>query len=526
MGTIPSIGGGSSGAGGWVKIKDVSVPGGSVTTKVYQDAPNNTILQSCTVSGTSIELDIAASYPIVDIGGSLSTLPESADGGHYVGTIAHTIAGAGPLAVTVQSANNEPGAVDAIDLSLEEPPQILSLEFTGGYPGAQTELKAGDAFQITGTTDKDLDAIDIQAFGAFDASLEVVAVGTTFTVSGTIADQGLATQALAGRARARDAVTGALGPARDTNQGGGTVDGTDLVNLNNTYPTVSFGVITYPAAQQALKDGEAATLAVSTANLDTILYDSPTSEIQVTSPTLDEATKTCTRINGAYNIATSNVRASANRAANDATTVELGVINIAHVDAVITVTPPAARLRSGGNDGTLVQNHTITISGDQELLSVALDEDTGGGTFTGSWVGGPTNWTRVLQVADDDTKGTYNWQNLAATNLAGKVASSISVGGSYVLGGFVARSLTFAAFATTTQMDVEVVDFAKLQAGIFTATNQTALKQSIGTPPSVINGYTIDSTGVKPTTVVWLDTAAASTNSTGTAQITDVEELV
>jgi len=40
------------------------------------------------------------------------------------------------------------------------------------------------------------------------------------------------------------------------------------------------------------------------------------------------------------------------------------------------------------------------------------------------------------------------------------------------------------------------------------------------------NGYTINAAGVKPTQVIWLDTAAAGSNSGGTAQITNVQEAV
>ncbi len=94
------------------------------------------------------------------------------------------------------------------------------------------------------------------------------------------------------------------------------------------------------------------------------------------------------------------------------------------------------------------------------------------------------------------------------------------------LGGFVQRTLTFPAFSPNTTLNTEVVTFANLQAGIFTATNSAALKQPISTPPSVTNGFTIDATGINPTTVIWLDTPAVGSNSGGTAAITDVEETV
>jgi hypothetical protein len=322
---------------------------------------------------------------------------------------------------------------------------------------------------------------------------------------------------------------GAYGPTRDTNALGGTTDGVDLVNLNNLHPTVTFGTITYPALQGALKNSESATVAVTTANLDSIVYDSPNGDLSVTNPNTDETPKTVTRIAGNYNVSTNNLRGIATRNANAAQTTGQTVVYVAHVAASVGVTEPAARLRSGGNDGTAAQNHTITITSDQRLYSApTLDNGVGGGTWQGAgFVGGPSVWTRALQVHDNDTKGTYSWSNLVATNLAGIVTTSITGDTSYVLGGFVSRNLTFAAFSQTTTMNVAVVTYTKLQAGIFTATNQPALRNATqGDHSNILNTYTVDSIGTNPTTLWWNDVAAAASNSSGTAQITLVQEIV
>lgn len=521
MATIPQIGGGGAGGGGWVRIVDIATqdPGGNVTEKVYQDEAG-TVLQSCKVSHLDIEISLKASYPLVDIGGSTYQLAPSPDEGHYSAVVLVTVS-AGPVSVQLQTPENTPGATDTVDVTYDAPPEILTLEFTGGYPGIQTELKAGDTFQLTGTTDKDIDAIDIQDYGAMGSSLEVVAVGTSFLVTGTIADRGTTTQNLSARVRPR-APGGALGAVADTNTGGGGVDGVNLVKLNNTYPSISWGAITYPAGQQALKGSESATVVANLANYTSRVFSHPLGELNFTGtpPNINAQ-----RVGGTYNVSNNNVRCTLVRAENGAQTISETLVKIANVAPIINVSA-ASRLRSGGNDGTSIQNHTITIQSNQQLLSAAMDAAPGGGAFTGSWAGGPSNWTRTLQVHDNDAKGNYSWQNLVATGLAGLVTNSITAGAAYVLGGFVSRTLTFGPFATTTTMNVEVVDFSKLQAGVFTATSQAALRQAIGTPPSVTNGYTILSAGVKPTTVVWLDTAAAGSNSSGTAQITNVQEAV
>ena len=518
----------SGGVGaGWARITGITVPGGSTATPVFQDPPGNTILQSVVVSDGTFDVDIEASFPLVLLNGVPATLTRVGD--IYQGTVSTTIAVDGDISAQVVDANNVNGATDLVAVTIDSPPALLTLSFVGGYPGTQTELKAGDTYQLTGTTDVAADAIEVQDFEASDApQLLAFAAGTTFTVTMVIGDRGTTLQALAARVRARSASTGALGVARDTNELGGTVDGTDLVNLNNLFPGIVLGAIVYPATQGALKGAETATVANALTNFDSVAYDSPNGDLTVTLPATSEDPKTVTRLADSYNVATDNFRITANRAANDATTVDQLVVAIANVAATLAVTEPAARLRSGGNDGTAPQDHTITITADQQLgAAPTLSPDAGPrGAFLAAFAGGPAVWTALLRVLDTDDKGVFNWGAIAATNLAGIATAVITGDAQYTLGGFVARTLTFSPFATTSAMAVEVVDFTKLQAGTFTSTAGVALKQPIGTPPSVINGYTIDALGINPTDVIWLDTAAAGANSGGTAQITNVEEIV
>lgn len=530
--------GGTVIVGGWVYLADVSGQGAvTVTSKTYQDA-GSTVLQSAVISGLDVNLLVRASYPLVSINGAPAVeLTQDIGGGFYAGTIPVTLVGSGAIAVGVKllTPDNDEGVEDNAVLTLDAPPELLTLSFTGGYPGAQTELKAGDTFQLTGTTDKNADAVQIADSGAMISELKTFAAGTSFTVTGTIADRGTTLQALAASVQARDAVTGALGTARATNELGGAVDGQDLVNLNNLYPSGSWGAPSYPPSQGALKDAEAATLSWTDADFDTVAYTSPGGELAITNPNTSEPTKTVNRIGGTYNDSVDNLRATLTRAANAAVTVVDTLVKIADANPVVTVAEAAARLRSGGNDGTAEQFHVITVTSDQEVAAAPdITPEAGGGRatrgiFTGAWASGDNKvWTRNLGVHDDDGKGTFTWQAGApiVTNLAGRTAVAITGDATYTLGGFVARSLTFGPFATSTPMAVEVVDFSKLTAGIFTATNQPALKQPIGTPPSVTDGYTIDAVSINPTSVIWLDTPAAASNSSGTAQITDVEETV
>ncbi len=506
---------------GWLSIVDVAVTGGGLATnKVWDDPPNNTIIQSCDISGLNLNVTVKSSAPHVTVGSTPAILPPAPGGGFYVGTVSIVVPGTGNVVATLTTPDGAPGASDTVALTYVPPPSITALQFIGGYPGAQTELKAGDTFQVQGTTNTPAVAVEVQDFGAAVFGTPTFASSTSFTVTVTIADRGTSPQSLVARMRAQNAA-GAFGPLADTS---------NTVVLNNLHPTVTFGAETYPVGQLALKNSETADVAVTLANLDTVLFDSPNGDLSILNPTTIEATKTVTRIAGTYNVATNNLRGTAVRAANGAQTIGQAVIAIANVAPTVDITVPAARLRSGGNNGTAAQNHTVSIVANQQLLNApSLAAGVGGGTFIGGgFAGGPSTWTRSLQVHDNDTKGNYSFTTLVATGLSGLVQNTINSGAAYVLGGFVQRTLTFAAFSQSTTLNVGVVTYAKLQAGIFTATNQPALRNAVqGDHSNLLNTYTVDSLGnVGPTNLWWNDVAAAGSNSGGTAQITNVEEIV
>ncbi len=539
--------GGASGGGGWVRVVDIDVQGsGTVSGQVYNDPGPNTIIESATVSEDTVVFTIEASFPNVLVNGVPGTLPHVGD--IYKGTINHTVPSPGPTVIPIVTVNPDGagGASDDVTLTVEAPPQILTLSFAaqgggaGGaptYPGAQTELKAGDTIRVEGTTDKDADALIVSDLGAGIGETVVFASGTFFSVFITVADRGISVQDLAATIAARDSVTTAVGPTRTTDFGGGSADGVDLVKLNNIFPGIVFGAINYPASQAALKGGESATVPNALTNFDTVLYDDPTAaELTIPSPAVSSDPKSVTRLGGAYNVSVPNFRVTATRAANAAVTVDQLVVQIANVAAQLTVTEPAARLRSGGNDGTAPQDHTITITSDQELFVAPTLAPDGGGTrgaFVGAFVGGPTVWTADLRVDETlpDEKGAFAWGAILGTNLADTDTVAITGDANYELGGFVLRTKTFPAFAATVQIGTEIVDYSKLTAGIFTSTGNPALKQVVGysvpvPDTSVTDGYSGDAVGVDPTTIEWVDEPARAANSGGTAQLTDIEETV
>lgn len=511
---------------GWVYVTDI-IPqsSGVVTDKVYQDS-GSTVLQSALSSTEDVRVYILASYPLVNVDGTDATLTRHGDQSHYGGYVDISVANSKDISIYVTTTDNNVGATDTVYLEIDSPADILTLSFSGSYPGSQTELKAGDSFQIVGTTSADVDAVEILDYGACINEVKFFAAGTVFSVSGTIANRGTTAQLLPARVRARSASTGDYGSCRDTNELGGNIDGLDVVNCNNLYPTVIFGTKTYPPSQSALKNSETATVAVTTANFDTIAYASPNGELAITNPTTDEPVKTVGRISGTYNDSVANLRGQATRNANGATTTTDTIVDIAHVAVTLSVVEQETRLRSGAFPGA---TYTITINLDQTVTTAPLlDEDTpNAGEFQGTWDGSGMVWTRSLKIVDTDVPNTYTWQNPHVVNRAGIITSSITGDANYIIGGFTKRTVTFAAWSQTAELPVAVTNYSKLQAGIFTATNQQSIRNPIqGNQDDIANNFTVLNIGSAPVTIFWNDLAAANTNSTGTAQLIDIEEVV
>jgi hypothetical protein len=466
---------------GWIYVYDVEgESGGSVSNKDYQD-PNNTVLQSATSSGTDIRIFVRSSYPLVEINSIVYPITQDAGGGFYSGSIVITISESGDIIISAITADNNIGAQDTIDITLEAPPVLQTLQFTGPYPGAQTELKEDDEYTVTGTTDIPINAIEIIDYEAGKNAV-IPVTGTSFTEQLTIADRGTTAVLRPARIRARSAATDAWGPTRDTNVGG-SINGINVVNCNNLFPTATIDGINYPPTQQALKGSEQATVDNTVANHDTVLYSDPTaSELNIPNTTTVEDPKTVTRVGGSYNVSSPNFRITANRAANDATTVTQDTVNIANVVAQATVSFTGTRIRSGvapGNDTT------ITLGFDQQMQGTpTMDPAAGRGTFIGSWSGGPTSWTRDLRVPDSENPadGSSNsWINVSATNLAGIVTNIITTGPTYIIGGFTQRTLNYPPLTANSTETFPLTTEGNLSVGVFSNGNAGVIKP-FGTP--------------------------------------------
>jgi hypothetical protein len=527
---IATTGGGGTGVNGGVFVTDINpTSSGNVGDKVFSS--DGVVLDSCLTDTNFVTVSVLAitgntNYkPVVTIGASPVTLSADSDKPLFNGSLAINLNDASTITVL-----HEDGAEHTVSIEYDNIPVILGATFVNGYPGSQTELKAGDTFDVSIVTDSPVDSITLVGGSgdAFSTQTFSVTSGTSHVITGAIRNAGTSTQNLPFTVYANKP-TGSQS-VNFTSDSQGTTDGQYRVALNNTYPSINITGVTYPASQQAIKSGEFATIANTVTNFDTIQYDNILSQLTISSPTSYDTSKIATYLSGSYNISSPNFSISATRTANDATSTASTTVYIANVAPTLTVVNPAARLRSGGNDGTSIQNHTITIQSNQNLISGPTLATDGGSTASwqssSTFTGGPTTWTNTLQVHDDDTKGTYNWGAISGTGLSGINTISNSGASTYTLGGFVSRNVSIEAFGTQGTINVEVVDYSKLNNTLNWSVKSLTSKQPVGTTTTPIaNGWSIDALNSNPTTINILDTAAAASSSQAST-IIGVQESV
>ena len=389
--------------------------------------------------------------------------------------------------------------------------------FFGAYPTTrgilQSELKDADQIPLTITLSEssNIESIIVENAGSdgfLAEEIVVTDIGNEQIQCFVTADHNFLTDTSKGIKFRLKTFTGSEGSTYDST-------GVEEATLNNLVPTITFNSITYPAGQSALKDSETADIDATVTDYDAIDYLSSVGELTIPTPATYAQVKTVTRLSGQYNISVDNYTINAYRNSNGSSDTYSSIVQIAHADAVIDIVTPAARLISGGADGTAAQDHVITVQSDQELYEdPALGADLGTLQSDMTSNAGNDEFYETLQVDDSDAKGAGTF-TISAKNLAGKVNTTINSGSSYNLGGFVVRRKYFAAFADEVQMGVDVVDTSKLIAFdkdlipmVYVADQNDSVRE-----------YTI----VTDDTVHWNDLAAIANNTTGLSFI-EIEE--
>lgn len=445
-------------------ITDIVPTGaGTVANKVMEDT---IVLASCESDTLLVTVSVIA------FSGSSHLIPRATVNGVSITNFALNGQNrwVGSVAITAVDENitvvHEDGAQYTTIMSPAVGPVLSAFNLTGGYPGAQTELKLNDAFSVAFTSNVNINRYEIDNFEASQAEAEDVVPGLSFTKVIAIANRGTGTIANQ-RVRIRCRGTNGIWGDWINTDVFGSGDGSAYVQLNNDAPVVSIGAVTYPASQGALKDSETADVVNSVtfpSGTGTVAYTSPNGDISIANDTTYEANKTVTRIAGNYNISTNNFRITATKTSNASVVTVNSIVKIAHVAATLAITELAARLRSGGNAGTAAQNHVITITASQQLYAAPTLDAPVGAWQGGAFAGGPTVWIRSLQIHDDDTKGTHAWGAILGTNLAGIPTTAITGNADYVVGGFVFRTFFIAAYPNREgAIGTRVVDTAKLR---------------------------------------------------------------
>jgi hypothetical protein len=560
-------GGGGAGGSGSVYVTDISVPGGTATSKDWQDPIGQTVLQEVTVSGLTIDVELRTAYPLVTVDAVAGTMTRDVSTGFYSGVVQVTIpdpgAGEYELEVVLFTPDDEEGATDNVIIRRDPPPNITSVLFDGAdypdfvtplLPGGtpQSALKPGQTRVIDVVADKSFKEVVLTNAGATIGQAIPVTPGLSASVVVTIADRGDVKTAYPAHVQVKDTDTDALSPLALTDATG-TVDKVNRVFLNALEPTAGVGVKTYPIGQQAIKDTESATVANTAADYDEAFYEDPTSpdQISIANPNTFESTKDVQGTNqNLYNDSNPNFRVTLYRYENGTTDVASGVVVVADIKPTIDITfnPAVTRLRTGGEDpsfytapgspgpDTSPQDYIVRITSDQPLIEApTLLPDAGGnrGTFTTPFAmvgGNPEIWEATFRIDESipDQVGTFSFEGLQAKGLAGLVQDAINSGASYTIGGFVTRARQVPALQDRVSFHGPVTDLAKLVVGNIQQIAQPGLVQPIGTPPTSDDGkenwVTIDALNTSPFQLIMLHIPTIANNILGDNIIEGVEE--
>lgn len=514
---------------GQVYIVDVTPSsGGIVSAKQFvpNTIPANAVLSETSSDTSSVKVHIYAEggsmffSPVITVNGVIATIAKIPVGGDvdasrvYSGYADITIA---PTGDTIVTAVSDTGATSNITIHRLGLGPVASNVIIGILPGVQTAAKMDDVISVTGKVENSASYAEIIAGGAAK-NLSILTVGTQDsagigfkTISGNFSVSNLTgNQSISVRARNSFGTFGAL------------IVSSNTIPLDQTYPTISPITVTYPPTQGALKDSETATASATIIGANTYLY-STSVLLSVNNPTIYNASKTITRLSGAYINSGTNYTISATRTSNNATTVATALIKIAHVapTAAITISGGSTTLTSSPT-GTL---YTITLTASQ-LLNFAPTLSASGGTWQGSWSGVGTTWTRQLLITDSDVRGPHIFSGLSMTNIANVVGNSISSGSAYVIGGFSLRSIVFSPFSQKEPIGLPITDITKVVVQYAGIPGNLIQRNSTS---DFVNGFTItNSLGDFLATgdyIFLTDSLFAGGNTTGTLTITIMETV-
>jgi hypothetical protein len=360
------------------------------------------------------------------------------------------------------------------NITFVSPDEAIQSGHTSKYPltgwsAQQSEVKSGDTVYFKVETDPAApEATEIYVYGQ-GGDLRTSTIGTLTAVRTVDAHNKYYSMGVTNGGTSPVARGIKIKAAKSDGVYGEDFTSSDTLLHNNVTPSCSIGGVFYPGGQTALKDSEAATFGVIISNADNVRP--PEAELVGDSLVIDS---TPSSSGGTVNVhrnsgssiglmeSGSNYRIQSFRSANGRTSSWASALVWIQDDIpTASVSEPAARLRSGGNDGTSIQSHTISMSINQNITA-APTLDLGHVPVSGGWAssnvfsGSAYSWSNTLRVHDNDPKGTFSWGTISVTNRAGRSTSVITGDTNYTLGGFVERTFTVDPYANSNQYEMGV----------------------------------------------------------------------
>lgn len=503
---IMRTGGGGASAG--LFVTDVDSSGsGIVGSKSYADTiPANTVVTEALTDDDTVTIHFLAEggttySPTITVDGIICSniVQSSGDVRLFRGSVDTVV-----TETRVVSLSSDSGTTTSVLINrAAAPPEILTC-LIGDYPVGQTAVKANDTVIVSGTVEGTATHVRINGGIAFNAGSWVEVIGGSFSITAIVtANSGDQTCTVVAK--------------NDIGSEGGTFESENSIVLDQTFPSFTLIGTNYPLGQSAFKGNEIGTQSVTVNNADGIFYSSPNGDFDITATDVYQEAKDIQCANpGHYNDSAINYRIAATRSANGSSATYNRIIEVADLAPIVVVTQPYARLRSSAAG----VNYTIAASSNQNLASAPSLTVPVSGEFLSSFSGSGKYYTASIRMVDGDIAGSGAWVFASIpTNNAG-IAATIS--GDQVVGGFTSRELTLAAFATETNLTAIVSDPSKL---VLVWSFKVGMSyQVIGTAAPVVLGWTVDATGVTPTAIIILDTAAAGSSSQ--ASTLTIEEVV
>ena len=467
------------GKAGFVCITNITPTNAADNVGSYEYDNSGIAMTSCRSSTVNVDIEVLAITglqdlkPVVIVNGGQVTLEPYTTENLWKGTISRTLVESAIPGEYLVEAYHSEGNTDTAIVYLETPPTVTVAEYTGTYPAVgQTAYANGRTVGFTVTANKEFTHLEVVAntdcglaYKALNPP-ELVAPFTEYTTrSGTGLTIAVPTNNTYNKhlhVRVKNANT--TNAWSDVFISAGPTDHTDFIVLDSRLPSATIGTIGYPGTQKALKLTEATgPIQVTYTNVESITLSSPNGDLSL-SGTLSGGTVTATRLNtgSGYNITAPNLSILAKRLTNDTQSTSTAVVFIANTAPTITMSVNSGqRLRSGGNNGTSAQNYTVTLSAHPQRLFSAPSVTAQAGTFTGSWTTADNGitWTRTIQIHDGDSRGTHQFTDLSADNLALVNQSTINTGSNYTIGGFVLRNGYFTIGSDFSDIGVNVSDF-------------------------------------------------------------------